>query len=89
MWIVKFLLFSSLPVLIASELNIQHIPATQTPPSKRFSPVLGYSATTDSLLTYSGYSGIAEQNNLWAFTLSTQTWKPYTPHDSISPSNLY
>lgn len=87
MWTVRLLLFAQILSLHAKDISLEYIPATRTPPSRRIFPVMGYSPTSDFLLTYSGNPTINDQNALWAFSFTNHTWTSYISHDSITPSN--
>lgn len=88
MWTIRFLLLTKILSIYAKDISLEYIPKTRTPPSKRSFPVIGYSPTSDFLLTYSGNPTINDQNAIWAFSLSDYTWTSFISHDSITPSNI-
>jgi hypothetical protein len=73
--------------LCASEVPIIYIPSTKTPPSKRIFPVVSFSKPENTLIVFSGYSGNSEENELWKFNFSSNSWKSFSPLESQYPSN--
>lgn len=67
---------------------ITRIPVTSTPPSKRVCPLGSYSPTTDIFMIFGGTQETASMDDVWKFSLDTETWLEIVPSTSKSPSNV-
>jgi hypothetical protein len=78
------LLVLVLSLLSVYSINIESIPTTGTPPSKRQRSSLAYDKSSSSVFIYGGFEDMNEYyEDIWRFNLVSNTWE-----ELISPSRL-
>ena len=76
----------SIFLAFASEIPINYIPETRTPPLQRSSASMTYMSSQSSLFVFSGQDANSNNlNDLWEFSLSNNYWISLVPNAESMP----
>lgn len=79
MYLIYAILFT-----VTAKINI-YVPPEGTPPSPRAFVSLNYIPSSNTLLTFGGYSGKSYFSEIWQYDLNYEIWSLLSPGSEIFP----